>query len=72
MHLQTPETRGRRVRVGPPYGGAPEDLFAPGWPIEYPTSGLEHEFFRDDAAPVAVNREPFAHERAWAAEIGAE
>ena len=65
MHLQTPETR-RRMRIGSrfPYGGPPRDL-RPGWPVEYPTNGLEHEFFRDDAEPVAVNREPTTAEIAY-------
>ena len=75
MQLQTPETRGRRVRIEPryPYGGPPEDFFGPGWAVEYPTSGQEHEHFRDAAAPLAINRQAFEHEAAWAAQrIGGE
>ena len=74
MEVTTPETRGRRVRIGPahPYGGPPEDFFGPGWAVEYTSSGQQHEFFRDDAEPVAVNREPLPHEIEYrkAQEIG--
>ena len=68
MEIERPETRGVGVRVGPPYGGPPPD-FEPGPPVEYPTSGIEHEFFRDDAMPPAINRQAFQHEAAWAAEL---
>ena len=71
--VETAETR-RRMRVGPryPYTG-PEDFFGPGWPVEYMTSGLEHEFVRDDAMPSAINRETLAHETVYTAQrIGGE